>query len=448
MCSHYAFPSDPKQSLASVIFQKLPQMGIPGDPLSLLVEFGDLLIEMWHQCLSERYYGPIYHLAALLSYTLHLNTVAVAPQIISSLIPVCATTCRLVAVPRLHSADGDLSEHPDAVVRQLCQNIDVTHCLSLLYLAALGCLPPAFHDADGDPPQPSPQLEFWKVMEFDFVLMMLSPKHPETDWLTMMSLLRTSASPDSIGPIPFAATNPPTGRGELRSPEAVAATIIDCVSSFLCEPPRWATPGSEKELLAKSAALGTLIVFASSPFGALQIAESDVAIPRLVTVLCWAIDRLYDSDLPPTQPATDKSRKEPSEASQTVNGDEMDLDQGDPNIVDGVEDDAAAVAEVDLTDAELYPMAALCRIVSHATWLLHFLVTDPQTADVANTSTKLAASYGGSQRYFLALARLNFAEEDLVLEAGIDAETVELAHELLELAVTPDEGEEIGEMFD
>jgi hypothetical protein len=46
------------------------------------------------------------------------------------------------------------------------------------------------------------------------------------------------------------------------------------------------------------------------------------------------------------------------------------------------------------------------------------------------------------------LARLNFAEEDLVLEAGIDAETVELAHELLELAVTPDEGEEISEMFD
>jgi hypothetical protein len=79
--------------------------------------------------------------------------------------------------------------------------------------------------------------------------------------------------------------------------------------------------------------------------------------------------------------------------------------------------------------------------------LLHFLVTNPRTADVANTATKLAASHGGSQRHLLSLARLTFAEEDLVLEAGIDAETVELAHELLELAVTPDEGEKVAEMF-
>jgi hypothetical protein len=45
------------------------------------------------------------------------------------------------------------------------------------------------------------------------------------------------------------------------------------------------------------------------------------------------------------------------------------------------------------------------------------------------------------------LARLTFAEEDLVLEAGIDSRTVELAHELLEMAVTPDEGEGVGEVF-
>jgi hypothetical protein len=60
---------------------------------------------------------------------------------------------------------------------------------------------------------------------------------------------------------------------------------------------------------------------------------------------------------------------------------------------------------------------------------------------------KLAASHGGSHRYLITLARLAFAEEDLVLEAGISARTVELAHDLLELAVTPDEGEGVGEVF-
>jgi hypothetical protein len=130
----------------------------------------------------------------------------------------------------------------------------------------------------------------------------------------------------------------------------------------------------------------------------------------------------------------------------------MDLDQQDPNAteemqVDGADGEAANIVEETL-DATPDPMNLLYNIISQATWLLHLLVTDPRTSDVANTSAKLAASHGGSQRYFLTLARLNFAEEDLVIEAGIDAETVELAHELLELAVTPDEGEEISEMFD
>jgi len=443
--SRHAFPSDPKRSLAAIVLQKLPQMGNPGEPLSLLVDFADMLIEMWYQCLSERYYAPIYHLVALVLYTLELNAVGVAPHIISSLIPVCATTCRLVALPRLNSVDGDLSEHPDAVVRQLCLNIDVTQCLSLLSLAALGCLPQPVEDSDA----PDPQLDFWRTMEFDFVLMMLSPKHPEADWLAMMFLLRTSVSADSIGPIPSSATDSSSSRVEVRSLAAVSATLIDCVSSFLCDPPRWAITGSVKDVVARSAALGTLTALATSPFGASQIAESDVAIPRLVTILCWAIDKLYDSDLPRK---TGKQRA--TGGTKPERRDEMDLDTQEPDVAEGMDVDtadpkeAAAEAPREVLDTEPDPAELLCHIISQGTWLLHFLVTDPQTSDVANTSTKLAASYGGSQRYFLTLARLNFAEEDLVLEAGIDAETVELAHELLELAATPDEGEEISEMFD
>src|SRR5690606_33148242 len=71
--SRFFFPSEPKRSIASIVLQKLPQMGNPGDPTSLLVDFADTLIELWHQCLSERYYGPVYHLVSLLLYTLHLN---------------------------------------------------------------------------------------------------------------------------------------------------------------------------------------------------------------------------------------------------------------------------------------------------------------------------------------------------------------------------------------
>ncbi|KAL2267959.1 hypothetical protein VTJ83DRAFT_5236 [Remersonia thermophila] len=448
--SRYAFPSDPKHSLASMLLKRLPQMGHPGDPQSLLVEFADMVIELWHRCLVEKYHGPIYHLVALIAYTLQLNAVDVAPHIIPSFIPVCVTTCKLVALPRLKTQDGDLTAHPDPGVRQLCLHIDVAQCLAVLHLTALGCMPAPAQDKEPvDSPQPSPQGDYWRSLELDFILMMLAPSTPEAEWLTMMSMLRTSVMPDSIGPIPLPAAESGGRRTEATTREGVAAVLIDCVTSYLCEPPQWATTGTLKHVVARAAALATLAAFVTSPFGALQIAESSEAIPRLVAGLCWAIDQLYDSDLP-----VESSRANGPTADQAPAGsDPMDVDT--PGMAAGTGADASSGQQLQQVGAlgdglaeQAHPMFFLCRIISQATSLLHFLVTDPRTSEVANISTKLAAAHGGSQRYFLTLARLNFAEEDLVLEAGIDADTVERAHELLELAVTPDEGEEIGEMFD
>lgn len=60
---------------------------------------------------------------------------------------------------------------------------------------------------------------------------------------------------------------------------------------------------------------------------------------------------------------------------------------------------------------------------------------------------KLSVIHGGTQKYLISLARLNFSEDDLVLEAEIDAEVAECAHEMLELAVTPEEGDAIHAAF-
>lgn len=45
------------------------------------------------------------------------------------------------------------------------------------------------------------------------------------------------------------------------------------------------------------------------------------------------------------------------------------------------------------------------------------------------------------------LARLNFSEDDLVLECGIGADVAACALEMLELAVTPEEGDAIHSAF-
>lgn len=60
---------------------------------------------------------------------------------------------------------------------------------------------------------------------------------------------------------------------------------------------------------------------------------------------------------------------------------------------------------------------------------------------------KLSSIHGGSQKYLLCLARLNFAEDDLVLESGIDPDVAGWALEMLELAVTPEEGDAIHSAF-
>jgi hypothetical protein len=60
---------------------------------------------------------------------------------------------------------------------------------------------------------------------------------------------------------------------------------------------------------------------------------------------------------------------------------------------------------------------------------------------------KLAVVHGGAQKYLLCLSRLNFSEADLVLEAGIDEDIPACALELLELIVTPEEGDAIQSAF-
>ncbi|KAH8913065.1 hypothetical protein BR93DRAFT_923027 [Coniochaeta sp. PMI_546] len=486
--SRYAFPSDPGQSLAAIMLDKLPDLGksldgSPDDPLRLLVDFSELLLVLWTQCNEEKYYTPIYDIVSLLSYTLQLNTIGTVPHLISHLLPLIQTTCLLITIPRTESANGDLSTHPNRALRQMALEINVTQLLSLLYLAALGCMgpPPTGETADQTEDELNAplrfQTQFWRHVQLEFLLMLFDKNHPEEDFLGVLSLLCTSVLPDSIGPIYNASLSllpPDFDRPNDQTPEFVARSLIDRVSHQLSEPPAWAPRRSVKECRVRLAVLRTLLAFARSPFGALQLAASTSLIPRLVLVLCWAIDNLYDMDVPQTilnwKPTHCKKSQPDGDRSMTERGDDSGPQNGDPDATQDMHDadDPGSTREpqpqgpVDVhypdksaVDAEVLALQTrstdktllLNQLIAQITALLHFLITDPRTSNVANMPAKLAASHGGSHRYLITLARLAFAEEDLVLEAGISARTVELAHDLLELAVTPDEGESVGEVF-
>lgn len=450
LLARYSFPSDAEQSFAGIIFQKLPSLGNPHDPTRLPIDFCDMVIDLWDQCLREKYYEPIYDLVALITFVLQLNTISVAPYIASTLIPVAHTTIYLLAVPRFESQDGDLSTSPDETIQHLALHIDTEGTLQLMYLAALGCVDSYLLDPANPlnlgPARDPPQRLYWKLMQIDFVLVMLSPKQPHEEFLGMLSLLCTSCLPESIGPI--------TGEPE-RGPAFVAQALIERVSKIMHVPLQWTIPGDasgsfgNRSCVVRLAALRTLMAFAHSALGAKQLALSDVAIPRLVTVLCGAIDALYDMDVPVElfQSASEETEDGPSTPAAA----EEWKPPGGAESMEGISDDAAEDIDTNPppTDPTLdpNPTPLLHTLVSSIILLLHTLVTDPSTSAHTDMRAKLSTSHGASQKYLLALSRLNYAEEDLVLEAGVDPGTFDRANDLLDLAITPDEAEGVREVF-
>ncbi|KAF2962948.1 hypothetical protein GQX73_g10618 [Xylaria multiplex] len=373
--SHFKLPSRPKQGLASVLLTKLSTAGDPGDPTQLPIQFCLEAIRLWDDCRKEVCLAPIRELVSLISFTLQLQTVPLAPYIAPTLLPVAMDACYEVAIPRFNnSVPGDPTDEKFINLRD---NIDTGKILSLLYLTALGC-------AASEPVGGSlslPVVDFWNQVHIQFVLMLLNRKQPIDDFVATLRLLCTSVFPDSIGPI-----NPG------KPPEVVAQWLIDRVSAHLTETPRWDV--DEARLRdARLAALQTLSAFARSRLGLTQLARHDWIIPRLVTLLSCCIEELYDGDMQYSSPG----------GNGATNG--------------------------------------LQQLVAHTMLLLHMIITTPLDGHPVDVSAKLSKTMGGAQKYLLSLSRLNFAD-DLVSE-----DTAELAHELLELAVTSEAGEELGEFF-
>lgn len=177
-----------------------------------------------------------------------------------------------------------------------------------------------------------------------------------------------------------------------RPPVVVAQLLIDRISMYMTDTSRWDADETRLRDL-RLASLQTLSAFAGSRFGLVHLVKHDWIIPRLVTLLSCCIEELYNGDM------------------QYSSADE-----------DGVAD-------------------GLQRVVAHTMFLLHMIVTSQADGEAVDVPAKLSKTTGGSQKYLLSLSRLNFAD-DLVSE-----DTAELAHELLELAVTSEAGEELGEFF-
>lgn len=350
---------------------------------------------------------PITELVSFIVITLQVYSSAVAPYIAPSLISIAMESCYDVGIPRFNNHNaGDPTEETWI---KLNRNIPNLQILSLLYLTSLGCAasPPV---TGGVTP---PISDFWSEIHVQFVLMLLSPKHPVQDFLVILRLLCTSVFPQSIGPTPPGQTA-----------EFAAVHIIQSVSLQLVDTPRW---DIDKMTLCgvRIEILKTLAAFARSEFGLAQMTTGDYVIPRVVSLICASMDELYDGDMRYTPACTTTVSGSTSAAASA-----------------GWPSKSPAPPSLSFVPESL--TECISSLISHAMLLLHTLVRSSSMRSMTDLWAKLGRVMGGPQKYLLCLARLNFAETD---DGVVSEETAELAHELLELAVTEDEGAELGLYF-
>ncbi|KAE8378679.1 hypothetical protein BDV26DRAFT_260982 [Aspergillus bertholletiae] len=229
--------------------------------------------------------------------------------------------------------------------------------------------------------------QFWRYMRYDFILMMLNCSQSISDIILTLNLLSTSIRIESFGSVQD------TEQDQIANENY----IVDRVANLLSEtpqvdegqPPYMALEICDMRLEALS--LLTSVAFnqeaPSSTHGSMVIASHSTALARLIRAMHDELDALYAS--PP----------EKELHAALVNG--------------------------------------LMRLVYGV------VRRHPEQVDL---QSKLSRVAGGKQKFLVVLTRLAFSE-GLILEAGIEDETVEMAHEILDDAVNPQEAEALLEAF-
>ncbi|KAL3466516.1 hypothetical protein BJX64DRAFT_250216 [Aspergillus heterothallicus] len=229
--------------------------------------------------------------------------------------------------------------------------------------------------------------KFWRHIRYDFVLMMLNCSQRITDIGLTLSLLMTSVRGDSFGSI----------QETEQDQNANENYIVDRVANLMSETPQpdeGQPPYSRAEICdLRLEALSFLMNVAFNPIvpastrGSLVIATHPTALARLIRSMHDELDALYS--YPPER------------------------------------------------DLHALLVNNLMRLV--------YSVIRRHSQEV-DLQSKLYRVAGGKQKFLVVLTRLAFSE-GLVLEAGIEDETVEMAHEILDDAINPQEAEALLEAF-
>jgi len=385
----HALPSNPQKKLSSIIYDSLSTCPLSLNVHDLALQICHIFLSLWEQCLRERYYAAVYLMLDALHFILACEPLKTAVELTERAVPLIIESVDLVAVPVARAAKLDevhVAELYSPIQLKVSADINVIDCLELLHLIASSCLSSTSTEVI---------TRFWQCIPADFALVLLNRVQPLPHITLMLRVLSTSALSSSLGAI-VAPDAPPDQQGKRES------DVIDRLTNLLfetpksipdpsrtnTEPPPSPPPSAAEVWDLRNRVLHLLTRFAIEEHGSTRLITHRNCVGRLIKYLDFCVTSLYESPLFPTQ----------------------------GKIVDSVN--------------------ITMRLIYH-------LATSHPGIDI---KSKLGVIQGGHHKYLVALTRLAFSE-GLVLEQGIEEQTVDMAHAILDEGLSLEEGEGLLRVF-
>lgn len=335
--------------------------------------------------LTSTEYAPIYLLLDLLQLVFALSSSAAASALIETVVPLCQATADLVAVPL---AKASTAQPTPTTIKK--PPLPPPPPQGIDVYEVLSLLQAVALSCCAAPASDITNLvRFWTKMEYDFVLLMLNKAQPLPEITVMLNLLTTSPLEDTFGAIVHG-----DGAEKQERQSKNEAGLIERLTLLLFNiplVPRDEEPYEATEVLdLRIEVLTTLSSIGTTKHGGSTMAKHPNAIGHLVRFMHDTIDRLYHYT-----------------PDETLN-------------------------------------AKLSIAVNLSTRLLAYLLVNFR--DSIDMKQKLAVIPEGIHKHLIALARLAFTKM-VFFEKGIEEEVSDLAHEMLDEFLSPEEGEALMEAF-
>jgi hypothetical protein len=381
----HAFPSQPSKKLSSIVYDALATAST-SDVHKLALRICNIFLDLWKRCQNEKYYAPTPLILDALHFVLACEPVETAVQITERVLPLIIAFVDLVADPISKAAKGGEKAVADLYSpkqQATASHVDVEDCLELLYVIATSCVSSTDSDAI---------VRLWQAIPSTFAIMLLVQEQPLPQITLMLRILGTSALSTSVGPITsadFAQDN------QANNEDALVNRLTNLFTETPTPVPDPSTSPTSTEAVSEAdlwdlrlLVISILTQFSIPEYGSSRLAQNRLCIGRLIKYLDHCITSLYRHPISPTQ------------------------------------------------DQKVESINATMKLIYH-------IATTNANFDI---KSKLVNTLGGQHAYLVALTRLAFSE-GLVLEAGIEDEVVNMAHDILDEGLSMEEGDAFGKVF-